>query len=237
MSLLTGLALAAPQLLPGQYGAELWVGSATGVPVIGEIRGESVSWLLIQIELVGDQLWQEHTTCAVELLDATGKTHARFAEGFVDSLAHHRYLLSATDGHYQANTGLEHLGYDPSWPLPNHPDDPGVIDSDGDGHPGVSVLLDIPLLGTEEIFIAQRAQMILTGTILSADRVVGGLELPVLDQRTLGATLRLLERSPPVRPLPEESGFSMVRLPEQTDCTTLKASLCALSVVRPESCP
>ncbi len=206
MILLAAAALAAT-LPAGRYGAELWVASATKTPIIGEVRGQSVSWLLVEVTDRDGQLWQEHITCAIELLDAAGQTRAALAPGFISAIPVRSYPVQITDG-YRADFGLEHIGYDPAWPLPERGDAPGVLDWDSDGHPGATVLLEIPLLGVAEIYIAQRARMTLTGEILPSGEVRGALQLPLLEQRTLGASVGLLDRSPPIRPLPQASGFA-----------------------------
>ena len=233
--LLTGLAAAEPTLQPGQYGIELWVTSATQTPILGEIKGQSVSWLLATVEEQDSELWQTHTTCAVELLDTFGQARASFSSSFVDALADKHYPLQTVDG-YIADVGTDYIGYNPAWPLPTSASDPGVLDWDGDGHPGATISLSIPLVGTAEMYIVQRARMSLVGTIASPTRVSGGLLLPLFEQQTLGATARLLDRSPPVRPLPEQSGFSMAALPEGTDCSSVAAALCEAGVARAESC-
>lgn len=235
MSLLIATALAAPGPSVGRYGAELWVSSATKTPVIGEVRGQSVSWLLVEITDRDGQLWQQHTTCTVELLDATGSSRAALSPGFISSIPVRRYPIQTTSG-YRADIGLEHVGYDPAYPLPTRADAPGVIDSDGDGNPGATVILEIPLLGSAEMYIAQRAQMTLTGQVLASGQIRGVLELPIMEQQTLGASVSILDRSPPIRPLPEDSGFAMLPLPDGAGCAAIKPTLCEAGVARTESC-
>ena len=86
------------------------------------------------------------------------------------------------------------------------------------------------------MYIAQRAQITLTGQVLASGQVHGGLELPVMEQQTLGASVSLLNRSQPIRPLPEDSGFAMLQLPEGSDCAAIKPALCQAGVARAESC-
>ena len=233
--LLIATAFADSALSVGHYGAELWVSSATKTAVFGEIRGQSVSWLLVDITDQDGQLWQQHTTCTVELLDSTGNSRAALSPSFISSLPVLRYPIQTTDG-YRADIGLEHVGYDPTYSLPTRADTPGVIDWDEDGNPGATITLNIPLLGNVELYIAQRAQMILTGQVLASGQVRGGLELPIMEQQTLGASVGFLDRSPPIRPLPEESGFAMLLLPEGSGCAAIKPTLCTAGVARTESC-
>lgn len=94
----------------------------------------------------------------------------------------------------------------------------------------------LPVLGNVEMYIAQRAQMTLTGRVLASGQVRGGLELPIMEQQTLGASVSLLNRAPPIRPVPEDSGFAMLLLPEGSSCAAIKPALCLAGVARAESC-
>ena len=230
-----GRAAADPNLPPGRYGMELWVTSATRTPVLGEIHGQSVSWLLIDIEDDGTRLWQEQRACAIELLDTFGGSRASFSPLFVSSLPTRRYPVSLTDG-YRVDAGIEYIGYDPAYPLPSRGGEPGVVDWDRDGNPGATIHLKIPLLGVAEIYIAQHAQILLEGASPAAGRVSGSLSLPLFEQRTLGASTRVLDRSPPIRPILDKSGFSMAPLEADTECRTLLSDLCSTGAARAESC-
>jgi hypothetical protein len=74
---------------------------------------------------------------------------------------------------YRADLGVERIGYRNDGEednLPSKIDDPAVSDWDGDGHPGATLQLTIPLLPSGELYVVQRGQSILTGHGFNPER-------------------------------------------------------------------
>lgn len=80
-----------------------------------------------------------------------------------------------------------------SGPLPANGDagHPAVIDSDGDGAPGATVLVDIPLFGAEQMQIVQRTTRAWQATAADNGTLTAEPEV-VIEQATIAATLDLL---------------------------------------------
>jgi hypothetical protein len=172
----------------GRYAMELRVGSVARVPVMGAQRSVTRSLLLVEVERRGGRLVQRQSVCDVD--------------------------IDAPERSYTADSGVDHVGYDPrltGGALPADARSPGVVDSDGDGAPGATVVGHFPVVGKVRFFVAQRAHVVLHGRRTSDDRVEGGVEVRVLEQRTLGASNRMFARTLPLRPDPATSGFTMVR--------------------------
>ena len=76
-----------------------------------------------------------------------------FPDKFVAALAKHTYPIQierdAQGWRYRADLGVERIGYradSADGKLPTKIDDPAVYDWDGDGHPGATLRLSVPLL-------------------------------------------------------------------------------------------
>ena len=96
----------------------------------------------------------------------------------------------------------------------------------GDGHPGATVIVDVPVLGELEIYIAQRTHQSLHGRLTDDGTLEGGIHGHALDQETLDATSALMKVSPVMRPDPDRSAWWMVTVPEDTTCETLASRAC-----------
>jgi hypothetical protein len=200
----------------GRYALEMRVASVARVPVMGEQRSVTRSLLLVEVERRGGRLVQRQRVCDVAI--RTPKVRMTVPDAFVQALAPREYTAEvrgdASQGRYSADPGVEYVGYDPrltGGTLPADARSPGVVDSDGDGAPGVTVVGHFPVVGKVRIFVAQRAHVVLHGRRTSDDRVEGGVEVRLLEQRTLGASNRIFARTLPLGPDPAASGFTMVR--------------------------
>lgn len=200
----------------GRYAMELRVGSIARVPVMGAQRSVTRSLLLVEVERRAGRLVQRQRVCDVHI--HSPRVRMTVPAAFVRALAPREYPADvrgdAPPRSYTADSGVDHVGYDPrltGGALPRNARSPGVVDSDGDGAPGATVVAQFPLAGRVRIFVAQRAHVVLHGRRTSDDRVEGDVEVRLLEQRTLGASNRVFARTLPLRPDPAASGFTMVR--------------------------
>lgn len=202
----------------GRYAMELRVGSIARVPVMGAQRSVTRSLLLVDLERQGGRLIQRQQVCDVAIVGSRMKMTVPPA--FVRSLAPREYPAEvrgdAPVRSYTADSGIDHVGYDPrltGGALPRDASSPGVVDSDGDGEPGATVVGHFPIVGSVRLFVAQRAHLVLHGQQRTEGRVDGTVEVVALEQRTLGASRGFFNRTLPLSPDPAASRFTMIRTP------------------------
>jgi hypothetical protein len=93
-------------------------------------------------------------------------------------------------------------------PLPTSPEDPAIIDGDGDGNPGVTLQLEGS--GCER-YMAQRQIVRYFGELV-APNDLRGASATLTDTVVLGASAPICELSPPVQPNDGHSRFRLVRI-------------------------
>jgi len=109
-------------------------------------------------------------------------------------------------------------------PLPTSPDDPRVLDQDGDGKPGLTVKVTLMGILSGEAYVVQRVRYRMLGTVISAARITGLIEW-TNEQVTIGASSPLfgVDTKPTPNPVPEKSYFVMARIPATADCAEIVA--------------
>lgn len=234
LALFAGTASAAPAewSWEGRYAGELRVASVARVPVVGSERSVTRSLLLVDLERVGDRLVQRQRVCDVDI--RSSRVRMTVPDAFVGSLRPKSYTAHvqgpAEARRFTADLGEEALGYDPAvtgGALPRDGEAPGVLDSDGDGQPGATVIGHFPLFGAVRLYVAQRSHVVLHGRQTGPDRIEGGLDIRALESRTLGASNGMFRRSLEVRPDAAASGFTLVRTAAR-DCGELRRQAAAL---------
>lgn len=210
----------------GRYAMELRIGSRTRVPVVGTERSVTRTLLLVDVSRHDGRWVQRQSVCDVSI--QSERIRMMVPPAFVAAIPTRQYE-NVTQGPgdaraYTADLGLDAIGFDPAVTggvLPRDGGARGVVDSDGDGAPGATVVGHFPLFGRVRLFIAQRTHLVLRGRQVSDDRIEGTLDIRILEQRTLGADNRLFRRNLPMQAEPERSGFAMVRT-TAGDCAALK---------------
>jgi len=220
-----------PILLPGIYRLEMILASITKVPVFGTSKSASKSVSLVEIKRDGAGLIQTHKTCDFRVVDDSKFIKMIFPDKFVAALARHSYPLQIdNDGHswnYRADLGVERIGYKSNGDdaaVPSKLDDPAVYDWDGDGRPGATLKLSVPLLPDGELYVVQRGHSILSGKVIHPGRVEGSIEVRNFDQKVIGAKPNFLARSPEIVPDIKESRFVLESIAAGSSCDTLKAA-------------
>ena len=106
--------------------------------------------------------------------------------------------------------------------LPVDPADPRVFDQDEDGFPGMTVNVNILSFIKAQIYVVQRVQYTLSGSIVSSDRIEGLIEWSD-EQVVLAATNPLLMADSTGYPDPDLSKhiFIMIRAQEEWTCEWL----------------
>jgi len=164
------------------------------VPLLGDVPSVTVATVLVTLQ---DGL-TEHRTCAVEVDARLAETH--FPDAFIDALPVLEYPLSDSKA-----LSLE---------LPRV--EVGASDSDGDGHDGVTVFLEIPVLGPVEMHVHQISRVALDGYQTSPGVWEGTTTLTEFEQNVLWADHPLLRDPPSVSP--STGRFRMVEQPGPISC-------------------
>ncbi|MEN0063665.1 MAG: hypothetical protein AAGA48_16050 [Myxococcota bacterium] len=212
---LVATAETAPSLNEGRYLMTLHAATQARVPVFGWTPSVTTSQVVVELSRTETGWVQRHEVCDVRVSGHAKRGRTEIPDAFVEALPVKRYAVKLTPSgegwRYDADLGIDHLGYDPSLTaeVPRKPGDVGVIDGDSDGFPGVTVRLRVPLVGSADVYVVQRASMKLAGEVSSDGTVEGRIEVDDLYQRTLSASHWMFKGSPEIRPIPEDSWFSM----------------------------
>jgi hypothetical protein len=220
------------QLLPtGTYRLEMIMASTTKIPFFGTSKSASKSISLVEIRHDGNGLIQNHRVCDFRVLEDSRMIKMIFPEKFIAALGTHTYPIQlekdAQGWRYRADLGVERIGYRNSGTednLPSKIDDPAVFDWDGDGHPGATLKISVPLLPDGELYVVQRGQSILSGRLVQPGRIEGNIDVRNFEQRVLDAWPRFLAKSPEIAPDPKESRFTLTAIAAGTTCTALMAT-------------
>ncbi|MBK7756594.1 MAG: hypothetical protein IPI35_09315 [Deltaproteobacteria bacterium] len=234
---LVSLASPAPSISPGRYALELVVATATQVPVMGETLVYTRSLSQVDVFVQDGVTYQTQRLCSVTVEDNNRLADTRIPEAFIKSFPVQTYAVSltplATGGvAYFADPGSVSIGFDPkrtAGQVPATPDDPNLLDYDGDGKPGATVNLVVPVLGAVELYIAQRGHSVMSGELQNGV-VRGAVDVRYFSQRTLEASNSLFHANPPMRHL-DESWFRLSPAPGM-GCQQLSATLGARPIER-----
>ncbi|HSE88100.1 MAG TPA: hypothetical protein VLJ79_17885 [Candidatus Binatia bacterium] len=184
---------------------------------------------------------QSHQVCTFRVLEDSALIRMIFSDKFVGALAKHTYPVQIEKDDqgwlYRADLGVERIGYRPDLAdgkLPTKIDDPAVYDWDGDGHPGATLRLSVPLLPEGELYVVQRGHSLRSGKINPPGRFDGAIEVRSFEHRVIGARPSFLNRSPEIEPDPKASRFSMSPVPEDTTCEALKKTDSGLKQAAPK---
>jgi len=218
-------------LPPGMYRLEMVLASVARLPFFGLSKSASRSVSLIEVTNNHNGLLQRHEVCDFHVLQDSAMIKMVFPDKFVAALAKHSYPVQIEkDGQgwrYRADLGVERIGYrstSSESSLPTKLDDPSVYDWDGDGHPGATLKISVPLLPDGELYIVQRGHSILSGRVTARGRIEGSIEIRSFEHRVLGAWPEFLNRSPEIIPDPAASRFTIIPIPHGSVCETLRAA-------------
>jgi hypothetical protein len=214
----------------GRYAMELRVASTARLPLLPADRTTTVSLLLVELRQAAGKgvLMQRHQVCHV-IIEGSSAVRMEVPDAFVRAFSKREYPVVfdrvAGGWSYAADMGLDAIGFDPALTggeLPRGLSDPGVLDWDGDGEPGATVEMRVPAFGRVQLFIAQRSRLVLKSKATDERGIRGGVQIPMLEQRTLGARPALFGRTPRLSPDPARSAFQLVRVAPSTDCAGIR---------------
>jgi hypothetical protein len=213
----------------GTYRLEMIMATMSRLPFFGSSKSASKSVSLLEIRKAEKGLVQSHQVCDFRVLEDSAMVKMVFPDKFVAALAKHAYPIQLerdTQGwRYRADLGMERIGYradSGDGKLPTKIDDPAVYDWDGDGHPGATLRLSVPLLPDGELYVVQHGRSVLNGRVITPGRIDGDIEVRRFEHRVLGAKPSFLNRSPEIEPDPKRSRFSLSPVPAGTTCESLR---------------
>jgi hypothetical protein len=214
------LIAAAFALQPGTYALNVEMVTETKVPVLGDTRVHTRSAAVVQLSVDGGQWSQSQRTCAVDVW-SRGPARTIMPPALLASLPVQRFEIDVDGERYVADGGPVTIGASATGPLPVDLADARALDTDGDGHPGATMWLDVPVLGRVELFVAQRAHSVFEGVLDGDGGVSGGVRVVSMEQQTLGASRSMFHTSPAMRAVPEASRFELRPLPPGAGCDAI----------------
>jgi hypothetical protein len=213
----------------GTYRLEMVMATVSRLPFFGSSKSASKSVSLVEVRRAGADLVQSHQVCAFRVLEDSAMIKMIFPDKFVAALAKHTYPIQierdAQGWRYRADLGVERIGYRVDamdGKLPTKINDPAVYDWDGDGHPGATLILAVPLLPDGELYVVQRGQSVLSGRVVTPGRIDGEIEVRSFEHRVPGTKPSFLNRSPEIEPDPKGSRFSLSPVPLGTTCESVR---------------
>jgi len=163
------------------------------------LRTMVVSYGYTEFRIVDGKLYEIDTFCRAEQkLNQKGVT-SLFRDAAVQAIEPRETEVELTfrDGQWHIyrppTPTLLGINGDPALPLPMDPNDPNLTDPDDDGHPGVTVELDIGGFMKAELYITRREiyEYYLT---LNSDGNLYGRVVDSSEQFVVGATMRTLRQ-------------------------------------------
>ena len=188
------------------YLLEMKVVTSARIPFAGNRDVVTRSLARVRFFKNGDTWIQEQTPCAVEVEGG----RVSFPEAFVANLPTRRKPVSLAEGKYRFDPGPAFVGIPVGTKvLPTKKNDPMVLDHDGDGHPGATIQLSVPVFGTVELYLVQASHSVLKGTA-TEEGFAGEIEVIRLEQSTLAASVGVFAVSPKVELVDGASTWSIL---------------------------
>ena len=226
--------LAASESLPeltGTWRLDLALATEVQAPLVGRTVLVNHQATLAKVNQTDTGYQISQVPCSIRTESERSLIETEFPDAFVANLPRKTYpLLVYRDGlgwRVEGDVPAQHLGYNPALTPDGRPpqtvDAPGVVDTDKDGHPGVTVIARAPLFGEVELFLSQTTTTVFRGRLEADGGIRGQAHLQDMEQWVIGASNRLFHRNPPVRPVSEGSSFTMTRVAKGTTCADLVA--------------
>ena len=224
---LAGLAVpGTPPTLEGTWAMLQVYPRIAQLPLVGESTQTSYVVQLVDVEQDGMSLVMMDRYCFTVIDESSSLATTQIPDAFMHSLRPQpRTAILHDEGgetRFDQAPYLEVRGALLEYPeideLPVDPDDPRVVDQDGDGFPGMTVNVNLLGLIEAQIYVVQRVQYQLRGVVISTDRVEGLIDWTD-EQVVLAATSSLLTAGAESTPDPDPAKHIFVMLRAQEDWT------------------
>jgi hypothetical protein len=238
MILMTSLAGAGAESswpdLSGDWAMVQVLVATANLPVVGGITIDTTVGAMTHITQSGSRLILQDRYCFTDAAPSTALFKTNIADSVMESIRpaprEASLIPSDCDLRFVQDWYTEIRGAvldSPTTdPLPTDPEDPRVIDLEGDGHPGMTIQASILGLFTGEGYAVQRYRYRLDGTILNPDIIVGFIDW-TSEQVLLAATNPLFMETftDGTDPDPTKHRFVMVRADDTWTAETLREHL------------
>lgn len=187
---------------PGEtYLLEMAVVSRARVPFAGEREVVTRTTSSVRFEPRAEGWVQHQRVCEIQVDGG----RVRFPEAFVDAMPQRSDVVGLAGGEYRFDPGPSWVGVAPGSSLDG---DGPWVDHDGDGHPGATVYLDVPVFGAVRLHLAQVGHSVLHGRATD-EGIAGSVDVIRLEQRTLGASVPGFAVSPRIEVVEGRSWFQL----------------------------
>jgi len=207
------------------------------LPVVGNLSIDTVIGAFTHITQSGSRLILQDGYCFTDATPSTFLFNTNISDATMQSIQPEprtaNLSLNDCDFRFTQNWYTEIRGAilkDPeNDPLPIDPDDPRLVDLEGDEHPGMTIQASILGLFTGEGYAVQRYRYRLAGTVFNANIIIGLIDW-TSEQTMVGATNPLFMESfsDDTDPDPTKHKFVMIRIDEAWTCETLREQLPSL---------
>ncbi len=203
----------------GTWAFEYLQGGYEDLPALGRTAARIISLNRVTITPgeAPDALSLATELCAVRIERDTELVQTVIPQAYIDALPILGRPATIDGRAFEAPWLIEIRGAvldDPEDPLPTEPDDPRVVDTDGDGNPGLTVLSTGVIDG--EIYTVQRARTRLSAT-LDGETLDGDIEW-FNEDSVLDADNEVLLEPVTVQPEPGDSAMRATRVDAALDC-------------------
>lgn len=200
--------------------------TTTDAGIAGTITTTNHRVLLLRLEPVGDDedIRMHGVVCDAWVENSTSMASTELPEAFIETFPAVEYT-GALDRADRAPTlridpAVELLGLapgNPDGPLPTGADDPAAADTDGDGHPGVTIR--VTGFGGGDMYFAQRTRRTLEVTRFEGPFLDGVISWAA-ERVVLDATSRTLRNAREAIPTddPAQNWFRSTRVPDDATC-------------------
>lgn len=220
--------------LSGDWAVVQVLVATADLPIVGSLRIDTIVGALTHITQSGSTLILQDRYCFTDAEPSTFLFTTNIADTVMQSIVPEprTATLSLVDCDIRFNQDwyTEVRGAileDPeAEALPIDPEDPRLVDLEGDGHPGMTINASILGLFTGEGYAVQRYRYRLAGTVFNADTIVGYVDW-TSEQTVVEATNPLFMEafSDDTDPDPTKHKFVMIRIDETWTCETLREQL------------
>lgn len=217
---------AAPlQAYEGTWAMREVLATVAEAPIVGAVDDRAVSVNRVTATIEGEEIVLAVQTCDTQLeTDSTTFTTA-LMPGYAQTI-NLTWRGQVGTGRLEATGAVALQGCNltepDTEPLPTEPTDPRVVDVDGDGNPGFTVIANVTGLGEVRMYMVQRTRRDLTsGRFTTPDRIHGGIAIHQFEQSVVGATNDFFATTPAVAPNEPGSSFTLVR--SDLDCAAIAA--------------
>ena len=220
--------------LEGEWASVQVLVATAELPLLGSITIHTVIGALTLVTQSGSQLILEDRYCFTQATPSTWLFRTQIPDLVMQSISppprQVTLRLVDCDLRFEQGWHTEVRGAvlaDPARDaLPIEPDDPRVVDLDGDGHPGMTIHASVLGVMNGQCYAVQRYRYALDGTVFDANTIVGFVDW-TSEQNVLEATHALFLEPFSDGSHPDRSShrFLMMRTDGSWTCDTLREHL------------